>query len=739
MLNTLADIHRGLSLYTLPPFLGFLTTLGLTLLAFTKGKGRKTNRLFACLCLIGTCLNIDVTLLTLVKSEDMALRISRYDHILLVYTVPIYLHFVYTLLSIKRMKWLIPAAYLFSFTLMFFTQSQLYLVGTYRYHFGYFAKGGPLFYLFIFINSLTLLYCLRLFQQRMKEEMTPLRRNKIKYAFLGFGIHLILAFFNSLPMSGIAIYPLGNFGFVPTVILAYGVLRHDLLDMGSLIRKGLVYSSVTGLLTGLYAFCIVILDMIFKGTQIAESFIFSILLFLIIVFILSPVKERVQVTVDRVFFKKKYDYRKTLRDVSQAMTTILDMKEILNRMIDAITDSMHPSTVCVLLWDESERFFRVHAVKGRYEDQIRERYLDAEGPLAGIMLTGKKELLRHDIEEGNVGIESRVACLKELDSLHAGLMVPMIFRDTVKGFIGLGYKRSRELYSPEDLELLQTLANQSSISIENARSYGIIEALNKDLEKKIQERTRELQAALSEKERTQEQLIRTESLAAVGQLVAGVAHELNNPLASVSSLIQSTVESLKEKNNSAAGEADIVDDLRFTLKELLRAQEIVGSLLDISRQTTDYTEPVDMNTVVKDALRVLYNEYKRYDLEIVEDLRQGIPEIRGNFANLGQVSLNIIKNAIQEVKDNGGRIILRTQFDATKDKVIFECIDTGRGIPRSIVKDIFKPFFTTKEVGEGTGLGLYISYEIVKRHKGDISVLSKPGNGTTFRVELPAS
>jgi two-component system NtrC family sensor kinase len=146
---------------------------------------------------------------------------------------------------------------------------------------------------------------------------------------------------------------------------------------------------------------------------------------------------------------------------------------------------------------------------------------------------------------------------------------------------------------------------------------------------------------------------------------------------------------------------------------------------------------VNINTVVKDALRVLYNQYKRYEVEIEEEFYEGIPEIKGNFANLGQVCLNIIKNSIQEVKGNNGKITLKTGFDEKISRVIFECIDTGKGIPPSTIKDIFKPFFTTKEVGTGTGLGLYISHEIVKRHKGEIFVFSTPGKGTTFRVELP--
>ncbi|MFA4911844.1 MAG: ATP-binding protein [Desulfobacteria bacterium] len=707
------------------------------MLAFIKGKGRKANLLFACLCTIGVFLNIDVALMTIVTKGDIALKISRYDHLLLVYNIPIYLHFVYTLFSVNRKRWLVPVAYLFSFSLMFFTQSQLYLIGSYKYYFGFFAKGGPLFYLFFSVNSLVLLYCLYLSYRQIKEETNPVKRNQIKYVFLGFGIYIILALLNIITMSGIEIYPFGNFGFIPMIILAFGVLKHDLLDMGFLIRKGMVYSSITGFLMAFYAFLIVAFDMIFKGFKISDSFIFSVFLFLVILFIFVPMKEKVQVAIDRIFFKGKYDYQKTLRDISQVMRSVLDVEEVVNLIIDTVINSMHVTSVSVVLWSEEEKAFRVHSVRGEHEKNVKEIALRLESPLIALLVGQKREIFKHDIEHWNEWVINERECLRQLGYLHASLIVPMIFNDSVNGFISLGYKKSGDLYTSEDLELLQTLANQSSISIENARSYRIIEDLNKNLERKIQARTKELEKALLEKERTQEQLIQSESLAAVGQLVAGVAHELNNPLASVSSLVQSTVESLEKKDFKGEYEDEIMDDLRFTLKELGRAKEIIGSLLDISRQTQGYTEPVNINTVVKDALRVLYSQYKRYEVEIVEEFHEGIPEIKGNFASMGQVCLNIIKNSIQEVKGNNGKITLKTGFDEKISRVIFECIDTGKGMIPSIIKDIFKPFFTTKEVGTGTGLGLYISHEIVKRHKGEIFVFSTPGKRTTFRVELP--
>jgi len=283
--------------------------------------------------------------------------------------------------------------------------------------------------------------------------------------------------------------------------------------------------------------------------------------------------------------------------------------------------------------------------------------------------------------------------------------------------------------------------------VENAKAYQVIEKLNVNLESMVEKRTEELKKALKDKENAQDLLIRSESLAAVGTLVAGVAHELNNPLASVSSLVQSAVETIEDEfsqqatvsNQTVEGKEELVEDLKFSLKELNRAKDIVASLLSISRQTQEYTELVLLSDVSKDALRILFNQYKGTGIQIVEDYAANLPKIKGNFANLGQVCLNILTNAIQVVCKESGKIIVRTEFDESSNRVVFECKDNGPGISEEVMKDIFKPFFTTKEVGKGTGLGLYISYEIVRRHNGEVLARNNPDGGALFHVELPVT
>lgn len=320
---------------------------------------------------------------------------------------------------------------------------------------------------------------------------------------------------------------------------------------------------------------------------------------------------------------------------------------------------------------------------------------------------------------------------------HAVLAVPLFFKGSLNGLILAGEKECGDPFEPEDIELLEILASHGALAIENAGAYQAIERLNRELENRVAKRTRRLQAALEEKEHTLEQLVRSESLAAIGQLVAGVAHELNNPLASVKSLLQSALEDFERGALSRPIEGALLDDLRFADRELDRAGGIVSSLLGLSRQTQTYLEPVDMNSVLEAALRVLNNKYKRLGLDIRKKFAPDLPVITGNFSNLGQVVINIIGNAIDALPDGKGVVDLMTAHRAETAEVIFECRDSGTGIPADIRREIFKPFFTTKPVGQGTGLGLYICHEIISRHGGSIFVGSPQKGGAQLVVRIP--
>jgi len=721
---------------SIPPFLTLCCFLGLAVLAVIRGHRTKVNILFFITCMLGSFLYIDILFAFNLKSSEMALTISRIDHFFVIYLFPVYIHFFHSYLNISGKKWLIRAAYGFAFILMWFIPTPLYIESMQKHTFGLFAKAGVLYPLFGIGGLCVTIIVLRLIFQAIQNEKSSAQKNRLKYVFAGFGLMGLMNGLNVLPIMGYPIYPPGNFSFIPLFIFAIGLFKHDLLDMGILIKKSLIYSLITALITCLYALVITFTNRLFTNFDFSDSIFVHMLFFLLIAFAIGPLKAKIQSVIDNLFSKGKYNYQKIIKNVSHMIASVLNLDEIAKHLMDTVVNVMKVDYCALFLCDSPDSGFRCFEAQGKYSKQacsvsisnndFMTRYLKKHRqPLI------KKKLIKLSDEDNISGI------ISDMNMLCAETVLPMIFEKKLNGFIVLGEKLSGDLFTPEDMDLLETLASQSALAVENADSYKVIDDLNKNLEKKVEQRTLALQAALSEKERTQEQLIRSESLAAIGQLVAGTAHELNNPLASVTSLIQSTIEDLSQLGRQIPLEKEIIDDLKFADKELHRARSIVASLLGLSRQTQTYSEAVNLNLVIQDALRILYNQYKGRGIEIIENYDRNLPDIQGNFANLGQVALNIIKNGLQAVEGKKGLISLSTHFNKDTGHVVFECEDNGAGISQSQRQDIFKPFFTTKEVGRGTGLGLYICHEIIQKHGGTIGVEDSEKQGTRFIVRLP--
>ena len=727
-----ADYLRESHVYSITPLLGFVVFVCLALLSVLRGRKNSTNLLFAGICFLGAVVNIDVALVSVIPDKTLALKIDRLIYLFFVFFIPVYIKFVHSFLGISRRKWLEYLAFSISLIFLFFTQTGLFITGFNEYSFGTIAKAGPVYHIFSFIAISTVIYCILTLFFNMKKAGNNQQKNRIKYTLFGMGLSSILISLNYLPVSGFNVYPVGNFSFIPAIVLAFGVLKYDLLDIGAVIRKGTIYFSLTGILTILYILVIYIFNSLFMHSKYGSPVILSLVFALMIALLFNPIKTKVQDFIDNFFFRGKYDYRKTLKEISGKMTSLLRFDEITGLLTGSISEALQVSNVGFLIYDSKKECFQSYSRRSEPLDDTGKNH-----PMAAFLEKNRKPLSKTVIDKSPVSEKERRSIINALDSIEASLVIPMIFRKKLTGMITLGEKKSGELFVREDMELLSTIADQSAIAIENARNYEKIEKMNIDLERKVEERTAALKQALEEKDKTQKQLIQSESLAAIGQLVAGAAHELNNPLSSTSSLIQISIESMSEWKEKGETENEIIDDLEFSLKELKRARDIVKSLLGLSRQTQTYVEPVNINVVMDDALRVLYNQYKYLDVKIEKDYDEDLPEIEGNFANLGQVFINIIKNAIQALPEGKGNISLITRYKKDTNNIAAECHDTGDGIPPEILKDIFKPFFTTKEIGEGTGLGLYISHEIIKRHGGDIYVRSVVGEGSTFTIALP--
>jgi two-component system NtrC family sensor kinase len=229
--------------------------------------------------------------------------------------------------------------------------------------------------------------------------------------------------------------------------------------------------------------------------------------------------------------------------------------------------------------------------------------------------------------------------------------------------------------------------------------------------------------------RLEEQLQHTEKMASVGLLAAGVAHEVNTPLAGISSYTQ-----------LLRGQMDTEDPRQAVLekieKQSFRAAKIINGLLHFSRSGGTEFERVDVNRVLADVLSLVEHQLDGSRIRVRRELSPDLPPIRGNENRIQQVFFNLILNA-RDAMPSGGWLTLHTYADA--DTVVVEVKDTGHGIRREHIRRIYDPFFTTKGIGKGTGLGLSVSYGIVQEHGGAIFVESAPGQGTTFQVALPAA
>jgi two-component system, NtrC family, sensor kinase len=233
---------------------------------------------------------------------------------------------------------------------------------------------------------------------------------------------------------------------------------------------------------------------------------------------------------------------------------------------------------------------------------------------------------------------------------------------------------------------------------------------------------------VTQRDRMEEQLTQTEKLTSLGLLAAGVAHEVNTPLAVISNYIQMLAKQMPEGDPRHT----IIDKI---VKQTFRASEIVNNLLNFSRTGPGELADVDLNRVVEETLSLVAHPLKASQIQVVKQLTEGIPPVRGSANKLQQVFLNLFLNA-RDAMPSGGMLEVRSA--AHNGSVEVEVVDTGNGITREHIHKIFDPFFTTKTSGRGTGLGLSVSYGIIKEHAGKIDVRSTPGRGTSFHVEFPA-
>jgi signal transduction histidine kinase len=718
-----------------------------------------------------------------------------------------------------------------------------------------------------------------------------LRRQQLKWltrgtvvAVVPFSLFYVLPYLVGLPTPELA----RNLSIISLVVLpltfSWAIVRYRLMDTDLIFKRGVTYTLATASLVGLY-FLLVGLAAELVHTRLPSAGEYGLVGAIIITAALfEPVKKVIQERVDRLFDRKRYDYRQTLIDFGRSLSTQTDTGKLLSEIVNRLPQTLLVSRVAVFLRDEAGHHHlaaghglprQLFAPEEAYDlsfFDFDQRGSEKPGYRPHIFLENPQHALH--LPES----EHRTAAALDLN-----YYLPCRVQDRTIAVIGLGRTTDGDFLSSEDVELLESLAAYIGIALQNARLYAslqekigeyerlkefnenIVESTNVgilaiDLEERIESWNAQMEVLFAmprsealgqrlddvfarefvdEFHRVKDdpgvhhlykfrletrgsgvpdsgaaqllassltgstdgsnehegprvanisiaplvsrdfkilgrivlvdditarlgleaQLAQAEKLSSIGLLAAGVAHEVNTPLAVISSYAQMLTKQIRlagteeeahgqESSGSAQGGSNgnangrsitrLAPLLDKITQQTFRASEIVNSLLNFSRTSATEFRETDLNAIIRDTLTLLEHQFKTSRVRLETDLENDLPSIHGNAGKLQQVFLNLFLNA-KDAMAEGGTLEIGTRCT---DCVTVSIRDTGSGIAPEHVQRIYDPFFTTKTAVKegqrrGTGLGLAVTYGIMQEHAGKIHVESQPGSGTTFALEFP--
>jgi signal transduction histidine kinase len=574
---------------------------------------------------------------------------------------------------------------------------------------------------------------IRLFSE-YRSGRSPLARQRVRVTTLGtlfgFGLPGLILLVSAVTWGRVAMNIAAFTPFLFALSLAYAIVKHDLFEIDAMVKRGAYYLVLTGAVGTAYVAAVVLLNQVLSGNALTASPAFPVLFTLVVLLVFNPLRTRLQTFVDRVFFRTAYDGARELAAVGRPLAATLQRERIVALVCDAVEHAI-PNGATRLFVREPDG--RLAESGGRGVPPALGRALD-EGRVITI----------YDPAELYPDAGTHEAVRAALAALGAEVALPLRLRGELVGVLTAGAKRTGLFYTAGDAEFLRALAQQAAITLENARTYEALALLNARLEDRVRERTAQLEEAngelahaYSELKSAETRLVHSEKMASLGRLVAGVAHEINNPV----SFISTSVAPLTRRLQQAAAKAP--PHARGALREAeelagimargaARTAAIVKDLRSFSRLGEATRKAVDLHDGLDVTLRLLEPRWR--DRIAVHRDYGTLPLVECDPGQLNQVFMNLLANACDAIA-GAGNIWVTTR--AAGDTVSVAIRDDGAGIPPAVLGRIFDPFFTTKAVGQGTGLGLAVSHAVVAAHGGRIDVESAPGAGSTFRVILP--
>jgi two-component system, NtrC family, sensor histidine kinase HydH len=544
-------------------------------------------------------------------------------------------------------------------------------------------------------------------------------RKRIGYLALGGFVATTLTLTDVLPRFDIEWPAVGNvLGILYLYFLSQTLFRYRLIDINELLGKMAVLGTLVILLWAVYGFLLYWIGGGQKGLYLLNALVASF----VILILFEPVRSWLENTINRWLLRQRTELRGRLEAVRRELPGVVDVPDMVQRIMTALDESRRVTDASVYLLDPDGAGFdraghigqappeRLDANAERaLLDRVRGGYLD-------------KEALQHELDglAAAADAETRrpplVALRTRVDELHAQMIFPLLgSAETEQGPWLLGMfcvrdDRTEMAFDADDVDVFRQVAIGAARVIESSQAY-----------ERVKERDR---------------------LAALGEMAAGLAHEIRNPLGAIKGAAQLliTADTAKSQAPAATEQAEL---LEIIVEEANRLNNVVTRFLDYARAERPGREgagKVDLNAILRKTEQLLRAELPR-TIELRMRLDDLLPQVAGDPESLLQVFLNLGQNAVQAMPDGGTLEILTTRRRRSRlgygqfAEVRFR--DTGIGIPRDKLKKLFIPFYTTKQ--RGTGLGLAISHRIINQHGGTIEVRSTHGQGSTFSVFLPAA
>ena len=486
--------------------------------------------------------------------------------------------------------------------------------------------------------------------------------------------------------------------------LSQTLVRYRLLDLNELLGRMMVLATLVLIVTLVYG---VLVKWVPKDQH--ELFFFNTLIAsTAILIVFDPLRTRVEGALTRWMFQEKYELSRRVATLRADLMNVIDVKDLVPRVLSALEDSRRVTHASIYIVDPDGSGYELAGHVGpRPEarlDAIAHRTFLERLRRAGVLtIEGlERELgamrLAQSEEAQNLAL-----MIRALELISGSVVLAISGEDQLLGLLVLRDERLREAYSSDEIELFRGMAASIGVTLQNSQVY--------------------------------ERMKERERLAALGQMAAGLAHEIRNPLGSIKGAAQ-VLEPIGQQSNDSS----IREFLNIIVEEVDRLNKIVSQFLDYARPYRGDPKPLDVNDVVRRTLHLLPREEGPNKTEIVTTLVDGLPQVRADAEQLRQVFLNLSINAIQAMPRGGTLHVSSSLRRSTRRGVAAAFLevrfrDSGAGIPAGDLKNLFIPFFTTKE--KGTGLGLPISQRIIENHGGTIEVRSKPGAGATFTVLLP--